>query len=615
MATAAVGCRDQRVTLVEVILDVCGQTFGQGGCTATGEACYNNWNNCKDQCNFECKTQSYWFSTCILPAHLGTAYTPNIVKVDSNPTTLEIGSTFSTRGRINVTFQDDSHNDQGFDPYWPRGAIPICAEDMPGTLFGRWIQRVKYFENRKVNVYHGYCDQQLCEMIKESYFIDKISGPSAGGSVTFNLKDPLILADDKNAQCPSAETRIVATQIIGSEYPLAFSLGVNLDGYATDNADAKPYSEVGKYILKNNYLLGDEDQDAFFARLRHVKVAKEILEVRAEVNNATPRGWNLVLLDRAVCGSTLGPHNSGVALSPGETFENIHVADAVCRMLTDCSDLQDIAVACCADVESSLINFESIEAFRCASPLAFISKALVMSPTGLTTLLDELSDQFLFFLYYDSATGKIEMVNLAPPPCDIQVPTITECQIVGGSFSVRPSDDRYNQIVYLYDTVDCSQKISKDNTASAIASVSADSLKSACDRREYKTRKTKTIISRWIDAQNCYLATANGERWLQLRACPPDQVTIDVSFEIAECINMGGFARIHHSKLQSMTGGYQENLFMLKGKSNVGASYRLVFERTAFDGKVAPYFNCDTECPTMVIVPEDCPTNECIGVW
>lgn len=608
---ASFQCSGERVTLVEIILDGCENTFGQAPCTATGVECYNTWNTCKDKCNFSCTTNSYWFSTCNAPPHLVPNYTANIINVESSATSLELGRSFSTRGRIKITFQDAAHNDSGFDPYWPRGAIPIvCAEDMPGTLFGRWIERVKYFENRRANVYHGFADRPLCDFVKESYFIDSVSGPDGNCRVSFTLKDPLILADDKNAQCPSSETKVVATQVVGNEFRKSFTLGAQLDG--KDDGD-EPFSEVGNFLLQNNYFLGDPVQDACFTRLRYICIGNEVLEVKAEVNNATPRGWNIRLIDRAACGSELSEHSAGSTISFAETFENSHVGDVVLRLLLECSEIQEIAIACCEDDPISLINFDSFKDFQCQSPLSLISQTIICKPVGLTTLLNELSDQFLFFLYFNSETGKIDIRSLSPPNCDIEVLTIDECEMTG--FTKKTVGKHFNQVQYNIETIDCSKSVSAENLSDSIVTLNADSLLVPCLRREFKTRSVKTINSRWINRNNQFVAQANSERWLMLRNCPASQVSFKLPIDRGKCFSLGGYAKIHHPKLQDVDGGYLDDLWLLKGKSVQDNDMCMTFERTEFDGTTAPCFNCDTECPTNVISVDKCELDNCVGVW
>ena len=614
-------CRDQRVTIFKISLDYCDNAHGQGACSASGTQCFNTWNTCQRKCDYSCSVKHYWFTSCLVPPHLATSYTPNIISVDSNPTSLEIGKTFSTRGRIKVCLQDMPHNDQGFDPYWQdRSVIPIvCADDVQGTLFGRWIERVKYFENRLVEIYNGYCDQPLCDFVKETYFIDKVEPPDASGKVCFTLKDPLVLAEDKNAQCPRAESKTVATQIIGNEYELPFTLGVDLDGVDDDPDDdeiARPYSQVNQYLFRNNYLLGDPKQDACFARLKHICIGKEVLRVRAEVNNATPQGWNVVLLDRGVCGSPISPHKSGAKVALAETFDKEHVTDVVLRMLLSCTDLSDVAIACCEDEPINLINYESFEQYRCDAPQSMVGEVIICKSTGLTTLLNELSDQFMFFLFFNAETGKIEIKNLAPPACNLVVPKIENCQIAKGSFSRRQTDDRYNQITYFHNTINCAESLSDSNLGDVTVSISADALAETCNRREYKTRKNKIIKSRWIDECNKYIARANGERWLMLRNCPAEQVTIDTTFDVGKCVEMGGFAQIEHDRLQDETGGPLQDYWMLKGKHNVKDCTRLTFERTAFNNNMTACFDCDSECVSVVVEPDPCGAyDDCVGIW
>jgi len=298
-----------------------------------------------------------------------------------------------------------------------------------------------------------------------------------------------------------------------------------------------------------------------------------------------------------------------------ETFQNEHVGSAVCRMLNECSDIKDIAISCCEGDDSQIIDYDSFEDFRCSSPLSFIEEAIICQPTGLTTLLNELSDQFMFFLYYDSQSGKIKIKDYKPPFCDQEFITIEECQIAQGSFSTKDTDDRYNQITYLHSPIDCSKGISESNFGAATATVSADSLAAPCERREYKTRKTKTIKSRWITQGNTYIARANGERWLRIRKCTGKQVSFDVDFDLAACLTLGGYVKINHKKLQEADGSPMDTAFMLKGISNNGACSKLTFERTDFDNSISPCLTCEGECATLATTIDPCQDQECIGIW
>lgn len=618
MLTREDGCRDEPVTIVEVVMDCCSRDFGNGLCTATGVKCYNTWNTCKDQCNFDCKTKSYWFSSCRLPNHLGIAnYTPNIKSVQSSPTKLELGKAFSTRGRIQVCFQDEAHTDQGFDPYWPRGATPIvCATDMPGTLFGRWRARAKFFENRRVNVYHGYCDQALCEMTQESYFIESIKGPSSTGVVCFVLKDPLIFLEDKTAKCPSAKSRVVATQTIGQEYPLRFTLQQELFGPAENEGDGNPYEQIGGFLLRNNYLAGDPKQDAFFARLRHVCIGSETLAVAAEINTATPSGWNIRLLDRAVCGSELKGHKAGKEIIAAETIQNEHISAIICRFLTECSELSDIAIACCEDEVANLIDFDSLEQMVCDAPLAYVCETIICKATGMTTLLNELAKQFLFHIYFDSSVGKIRSKVFKPPACDLEPLHIRECDKVKDTLSAQTSESRVSQVTFYYDTENCAESPSKENSNSVGVAVTADSLKEPCDRREFKTQKEDEVISRWINQCNCYVAPASSERWLFMRSCPAENVTLDLDYHLARQIPLGDFITIEDQWIQDVDGLPSTDLFFVKGKHYLGGCYRLTAERMPFKpGEIAPQFNCDSGCPTLIKEYDRCDPASCLGVW
>lgn len=615
ITTPEIDCREQRVTVAEFILDGCANDFGNGVCTATGVQCYNTYNTCLDKCNYVCEPKRFWFTSCAVPPHIAPQFTPNIVSLSSIPTTLAIGRAFSTRGRVKLCLQDAPHNDLGFDPYWPRGAIPICPEDKPGTLLARWLRRVKFFENRRVNIYHGYVDQPLCDFTKETFFIDKVDPSGSNGIVCFTLKDPLILAEDKNAKCPRQEAKTVATQVLGNEFNLPFRLGGALDGLNDPSSDQQnfPYARVGAFLLDQNYVKGaDPEQDACFARIRHVCIGKEVLEVRAVPNPATPTGWNLKLIDRASCGSELAAHEPNAQIRIAESFNKEHVADVICRLLTECADIEQVAAVCCLDEPESLIDHASFEAFKCAAPMAYVS-AVICDPVGITTLLNELSEQFHFFLYYDSTINRIRIKALAPPPCGYEPLVLEHCEYVG-EISPKVGDDRFNEIDVLYGTVNCAQSLSSNNLSSAAITLPADALLPACERKTWKTRRKKEIKSRWVDECNAYVALASGERWACLRECASEVIKAQTTFTIGQCIEYGEFLKVRHPFLQDIHGGPTEDLWMVRSKTTAGDCTTIEFERADFFNDVRSCYDCESECAVKLAPADEC-GNACTGIW
>lgn len=610
-------CHEQRVTIAEFILDGCGLTFSEGACSGTGVPCYNTFNTCPVKCDFECAAQRFWFTDCpTVPPQIVPQYVANIVSVSATPTTLEIGKAFSTRGRVKLCMRDAPHNDSGFDPYRNErhDVIPICPEDMPGTLLSRWIQRVKYFENRRVNIYSGYTDQALCDFTKQSYFIDRVEPAGSNGLVCFNLKDPLILADNKNAQCPRQENKLLATQSVGAEFPFPFTLAAQLDGLNDPDSEEQsfPFAQVGGFLLDNNYLLGDPQQDKCFTNLRHVCIGNEILEVRAVVNNATPRGWNIQLVNRGACGSEIDEHRAGEQIRLAETFEKQHIADVICRLLSDCAEIEEVAAICCGEEHDALIDYNSLIQLRCEMPMAYVSR-IVCESTGITTLLNELSEQFLFFLHFDSTIDRIKFQAFRPPDCDQPIPCIRLCDYEAG-MTVGISDERYNEIAYLHTPVDCSEDVDAQNSAVADITLQADALNEPCARRTWKTRRRKQIESGWIDGCNAYLAKANAERWAMVRECPPETVRISTSFRVGNVIELGSFVNLEHPQLQDIHGNPTQDLFFVKSKTTNSDCTQLQLERAAYFNDVVPCFDCDSDCAFALEPADDC-EGQCTGVW
>ncbi len=611
-------CNLTPLTLVEVIVEKCANFFQDGACQSTAaNPCYRTNNTCTDQCNYACSTESYWFSTCKIPSHLGIYnYVPNVLSTQHEPTKLKLGQTFSTRGKITVCFQDAPHTDEGFDSSWPRGAIPIrCPEDMPGTLWGRLLARHKNLEGLRVNVYTGFCEYELlCQFNKQSYFIDSHTGPDNACKFCLILKDPLVLAE--KSKCPNNESKLVATSNLGSEFPLPFTLGGPMDGLDTDGGN--PYALIGSNLLQNNYLVGDKEQDDCFKRLRHICVGKEVMRVRAvKSDDVFPAGWNIQLIERGACGSEISAHDGGSPISLAETFKG-HIAEII-KQLFDCMDLEATGLSCCEDDPFCIIDWDSFDEFICCRPLDIITEDVVVCKgETVKTLLDELSAEFMFFLYYDAVDGKIRIKALKPPECDEEIHEVAECDPVDGSFTQRKTDDFYNVVEYDHTIVDCSSGLSAENLADTTAYADADVLRKPCDRRKHKQRSIKSFNSRWISRSNAYLAKTYGYRWALVRECVGKEISFEFTNEYADVFfELGGFNRIcHHKAPQDTEGNPTRDLWIVKGIAPSEKCTRVSFERMPFNDNISPALNCDTNCPTFVTdVLDDCENDDCVGIW
>jgi len=607
------------VTIVVFELDGCGLRFGEGACPGIGDRCYNTFNTCTSPCVFECSPQEFVFSTCELPKSLARQYTPNIISVTDNPTTLEIGKTFSTRQLTRIKFQDIPHNDAGFDPYFPRGVIPICPEDQPGTLMARWIRRVKYFEGRRVSVFRGTCDMDLCDMDRQILYIDKWSGPSSDCVYCLDLVDALSLATDIRAKCPTDQDPIAATSLGVDGFPEPLRLGIALEVPTDSNPDVDPLGSAGLPLMARNYLSGDPAQDALFARMKHICIDREIIEVEPFISTTPAAGWNLKLKNRARCGSEISSHDVNARIQPVETFENTHIVDVVRRLIEECAGLDTIAQACCTDDNASLIDCQSFDDFRCERPLDFITDTLICKPVGVTTLLNELSTQFLFNLYYDANNSRIRISGLRPGcPLDDDLPEFTECMMSKMSLTGSNQGDHYSRVVYYHSLIDWTDSIEQENTSNATAEANIDSGRMACDRRTWRTVRTKEFVSRWITDRNQYLARAYAKRWLRLRECDAETVRFETTLALAQCIELNGAAILNHPKLQDVDGSNDTaTQWLLKGYSpQSGDCAVLTFERAAL-GEISPCFDCDAgDCSTPLVTEMDsCEIPDCVEVW
>ncbi|MEZ5781152.1 MAG: hypothetical protein R3D70_05825 [Rhizobiaceae bacterium] len=190
------------ITVVELDLDSCANTFGVAPCTAVlGPAgkCFNTYGTCQDTANFAKVAKTYRFCTQTDLLPVGENLLPCLTKVELAPVQIDPKG-FSVSGTVTVEAVDFPHHDRGVDPYWRDRAY---KPEQQGTFFGKLRGRNAYVENRVMRVKEGYIagDRTIYTRTR-TYFIDRIEGPDANGKVRIIGKDPLRFADSEKAKAP-----------------------------------------------------------------------------------------------------------------------------------------------------------------------------------------------------------------------------------------------------------------------------------------------------------------------------------------------------------------------------------------------------------------------------
>ncbi|MDI6808272.1 MAG: hypothetical protein QME66_04725 [Candidatus Eisenbacteria bacterium] len=168
-----------RITIVTLVMDWCGRTFGSSPCTGTGSPCYNTFPTCKSPSAFDRKEKAYDFSSAKSPtseiqtvfrdgsygaspygkarygvdswedvARIDLSTRPYVTSVEYLP--IEIKTNFTIRGRVKVAFFDEPDTDVGIDPYL---STRFTVE---GTFWKKWLARNQNYKGRKIIVSEGF---------------------------------------------------------------------------------------------------------------------------------------------------------------------------------------------------------------------------------------------------------------------------------------------------------------------------------------------------------------------------------------------------------------------------------------------------------------------------
>ena len=497
------------------------------------------------------------------------------------------------------------------------GSIRLCLADMKscdglgGWVLARLIEAQKYFEGRRLNVWQGDCNMSFDEMVKSTFFMDRVTGPDKNCGVCLEASDPTSLIGFDKAVCPPSKNLVDVIY----QQPVQLTLGVPLQkGPTVEKPNLNPDQYVGNFILSNNFLPdNDGPTDRCFLDTKYLCAGKEMMHVIPCINedaNPVP-GWNFKLVERAVCGSTLVEHKNGDRVEIVKHFENMHASDVIRCLIQDCANFDQVTETCCEGEPESFLSEYFLQEYKCKRPSDVITDVKFCEVQDVGDLLECMAKELNISIYFDDFCQQI-VVKAYCPPEDDDVNILTAEEIIKDSFNVKPTDERYSSVTYNHDLVDCTIGPKAGNYRCHVVNQNIDALREPCDRRTYKTTKDLVVNTKWINGGNAYLANVNTLRWAERAVCPPRQIEVDVLPETSRCYAMGQITKIEHEKV-SMGGEYSKSLWMFTGRKMLKDCVRLCFIETPWtSGLYSNSFNCDT-LPTR---PTDlCELEQCERVW
>lgn len=407
----------ETVQIVEIQQPLCENVFGSSPCTATGAAdvkCYNTRATCQDPDNYTLGTPlSLYFGKGLIGEDGLVPYLiPSLVSVSTNPAKLNIAASspdsqgLGNRAVCKIQFKDHQHTDRRVDPYVSDRSWDPLGEDR-GSFWARWIVRNKYRQNVKIKVYDGYVGQSLAQMVSRTYFLQSISGPDSSGRVTIQGKDILAKLEERKAQAPLASPGVLYEDI-----------GRGVTAFEVAGAVISEYPASGT-----------------------LRIGDEIMKYSARVVSAN--GIRFTGITRGTDGSVATSHSFDDSVQECLRYTNETPATLVEDLL----------------VTYGKVPAEYIDSANWASEVdenlgLYRLTGLVTEPTSVATLVSEIHQQALIYVFWDERSALIRM--RAVRGNEEQPPLLTDAlNVLAGtlSFTEKPNE-RASQVWVYYDQID-----------------------------------------------------------------------------------------------------------------------------------------------------------------
>jgi hypothetical protein len=532
------------VTIVEIDLDKCANTYGVAPCTASGSAgdeCYNTRITCQDTANFaNTATLMVRFISQLAELPKDQAYYPYLKKVDITPSKLDLGKGIGQRANVTVWLEDHPHHDRGIDPYVSNRTY---TPESQGTFFGKLLARNPYYQGRVMRIKTGYYTDpwDSANFETRTYFIDRIEGPDKKGQIKIIGKDLLKKIDDDKNTCP------VAT--IGT---LTADLASGTTSSCTVEGDADKYDTGGGRI----------------------RIGDEIIVYSS--GSVAGTQFTFTTLSRGQDGTTAADHSTDDVVQLCVRYESDNVVDIV-------SDL--------------LQNYGGIDSSYIPSTDWTTEKGLWLStqnltrtiaePTGVKQLIEELTEQVLFNLWWDEVASEIKLEAIKPPDYS-SVSTFTDAgNIIADSLVIKEDPrQRITEVWVFY--APFSQIDGSEAKHFSYLHVNIDSDAESAD--QYDESRIKKIFARWINVAGPAIQVAG--RTLARFRDNAKIATFDLDAKDSG-LWTGGLFYINTRKIQDVDGSNKLTLFQVLEvrEAEQGTQYKYQAQNSSFAGRygfVAP---------------------------
>lgn len=402
---------------------------------------------CQDTANFAPASLVLRFCRAGLPAEwtlsgVPVVVIPSLSSVSITPAEVHPGVDIGLRESLAVSIGDHPHSDAGLDKYIAdRDYNPFTR----GTLWGKLRARLGSLEGRPLRMRRGFVGQDLADMPVWTYVISALTDQA--DAVRILAKDPLSLADPKNAKAPLAAQAKLAADVNDSQTTATLS--------PSGIGDVE-FGASGKCVLGGN-----------------------------EVCSYT-RSADTLTIARGQDFTDAAAHDEGDTVQPVLIFTNARPSTILYSLLVDFTPGFDPAWITLAEWEAELSTYYP----------DFLYSAQIAKPESVQTLINELIEQTALIVWWDSLAAKLRLRALrAVDAADL----LDENRYVADTFHVTEQPNLRASQVWLYIGLrNPVERLEEKNFAVCLATISEEAEGGPAPL--YPQSAIKTIFSRWIPA-------------------------------------------------------------------------------------------------------------------
>lgn len=500
--------------MVGLVMDKCSLTAGVAPCTATqtGDSkCFNTRASCNDVPNYTKTTQEIKFCEPRSNLPIGENLLPALDgKPKKAPTSITAGKGLGNRAVVNVSIKDFPHHDRGIDPYYNERTY---IAETNGTFWGKFLKRNPYYEGRTLKLYYGFIGETFSwnDFVTHEYDITDIQGPTKG-KVQITAKDILVRTYGQRNKYPMASEGQLVADIAAS----AASATLTPTGIGADYP-ASGYVAIGK------------DVKAF-----------------------TRSGDVLTFTAHGQWGTEDKAHTAGDTVQICKSWTNINVVDILYELLVTGAGIP----AGYIPYGNPTDNWDQEKDLWLSNAYA---TCILIKPEDVDKIIAELSEQFMFDIWWDATSQEVKIKAIAPNQRGITTYTLDEnYHILADSMSVkRDSKLRFSEIQVWYNKGDFSANDDFENFNSC--KITADASRAGTDR--YGQNSIKVIKSRWIT--DTAQATQLAGRMLARYADTPESITFDLAVKDDSKYELAGRVNIYSWQFQDFTGANEVRQFQV----------------------------------------------------